>query len=110
MSQGCVSWLFSSLNGQSATIPAIGGSENCTACAMQRRTNLMRSDRLGYVAGGSALIVWALRRPSLAQAAAAGLAGWLLYPAYTGRTPERVVTDCLRRARSLLETKDLPTT
>ncbi len=54
---------------------------------MQRRTNLMRSDRLGYVAGGAALIVWALRRPSLARAAAAGLGGWLLYQAYTGSTP-----------------------
>ncbi|HZE59808.1 MAG TPA: hypothetical protein VE085_04555 [Burkholderiales bacterium] len=47
----------------------------------------MRSDRLGYVAGGAALIVWALRRPSLARTAAAGLGGWLLYQAYTGSTP-----------------------
>src|SRR5260221_10984611 len=30
-----------------------------------RRPNLMRTDRLGYVAGGIALIVWALRRPGL---------------------------------------------
>ena len=47
----------------------------------------MRSDRLGYVVGGAALIAWALRRPSLARAAAAGLGGWLLYQAYTGSTP-----------------------
>lgn len=54
---------------------------------MQRRTNLMRSDRLGYVVGGAALIAWALRRPSVARAAAAGVGGWLLYQAYTGSTP-----------------------
>lgn len=47
----------------------------------------MRSDRLGYVVGGAALIAWALRRPSLARTAAAGLGGWLLYQAYTGSTP-----------------------
>jgi len=47
----------------------------------------MRSDRLGYVVGGAALIAWALWRPSLARAAAAGLGGWLLYQGYTGSTP-----------------------
>jgi uncharacterized membrane protein len=47
----------------------------------------MRADRLGYIAGGIALIVWALRRPNLPRAAAAGMGGWLLYQAYTGRNP-----------------------
>ena len=47
----------------------------------------MRSDRVGYVVGGAALIAWALRRPSLARAAAAGVGSWLLYQAYTGSTP-----------------------
>lgn len=47
----------------------------------------MRSDRVGYVVGGAALIAWALRRPSVARAAAAGVGGWLLYQAYTGSTP-----------------------
>ena len=54
---------------------------------MVRTPNLMRSDRLGYVVGGAALIAWALRRPSLPRAAAAGLGTWLLYQAYTGTTP-----------------------
>ena len=54
---------------------------------MTRTPNLMRSDRLGYVVGGAALIAWALRRPSLPRAAAAGLGTWLLYQAYTGTTP-----------------------
>jgi uncharacterized membrane protein len=54
---------------------------------MSRKRNLMRADRLGYVAGGVALIVWALRRPSLPRAAAAGVGGWLLYQAYTGTNP-----------------------
>lgn len=54
---------------------------------MQRRTNLMRSDRIGYVVGGAALIAWALRRPTLARAAVAGFGGWLLYQAYTGSNP-----------------------
>src|SRR3954466_8786901 len=87
MSQRCVSSLFSSLEGQSATVCRTQGPENCTGCAVQRRTNLMRSDRLGYVGGGAALIVWALRRATLARTAAAGLGGWLLYQAYTGNTP-----------------------
>ena len=47
----------------------------------------MRSDRLGYLVGGATLIAWALRRPSLARAVAAGVGGWLLYQAYTGSTP-----------------------
>lgn len=54
---------------------------------MVRKTNLMRADRIGYVVGGIALIVWALRRPSVARTGAAGLGGWLLYQAYTGRNP-----------------------
>jgi uncharacterized membrane protein len=54
---------------------------------MSRKLNLMRTDRFGYVAGGIALIVWALRRPSLPRAAAAGFGSWLLYQAYTGRNP-----------------------
>jgi uncharacterized membrane protein len=54
---------------------------------MPRTSNLMRSDRVGYVVGGAALITWALRKPSLARAALAGLGGWLLYQAYTGSTP-----------------------
>lgn len=47
----------------------------------------MRSDRVGYVVGGAVLIAWALRRPSVARAAVAGVGGWLLYQAYTGSTP-----------------------
>jgi len=54
---------------------------------MQRKRNLMRSDRLGYVVGGMALIVWALRRPSVARAGAGAVGGWLLYQAYTGSNP-----------------------
>jgi uncharacterized membrane protein len=54
---------------------------------MARKLNLMRADRIGYVVGGIALIVWALRRPSLARTGAAGMGGWLLYQAYTGRNP-----------------------
>jgi uncharacterized membrane protein len=54
---------------------------------MASKLNLMRADRMGYVVGGIALIVWALRRPSFARAGAAGVGGWLLYQAYTGRNP-----------------------
>lgn len=54
---------------------------------MAGKTNLMRADRVGYLVGGIALIVWALRRPSWARAGAAGMGGWLLYQAYTGRNP-----------------------
>ena len=54
---------------------------------MPRTSNLMRSDRVGYVVGGAALIAWALRKPSLSRATLAGLGGWLLYQAYTGSTP-----------------------
>ena len=54
---------------------------------MAARQNLMRADRIGYVVGGIALIVWALRRPGFARAGAAGVGGWLLYQAYTGRNP-----------------------
>ena len=54
---------------------------------MPRTSNLMRSDRVGYVVGGAALIAWALRKPSVSRAALAGLGGWLLYQAYTGSTP-----------------------
>jgi uncharacterized membrane protein len=54
---------------------------------MAGKMNLMRADRIGYVAGGIALIVWALRRPGFARAGAAGVGGWLLYQAYTGRNP-----------------------
>ncbi len=54
---------------------------------MPRTSNLMRSDRVGYVVGGAALIAWALRKPGLPRAALAGLGAWLLYQAYTGSTP-----------------------
>jgi uncharacterized membrane protein len=54
---------------------------------MSRKQNLMRADRLGYVLGGIALIVWALRRPGVWRAGAGGLGGWLLYQAYTGSNP-----------------------
>jgi uncharacterized membrane protein len=54
---------------------------------MAGKLNLMRGDRVGYVVGGIALIAWALRRPSVARAGAAGVGGWLLYQAYTGRNP-----------------------
>jgi uncharacterized membrane protein len=52
-----------------------------------RKTNLMRIDRVGYTLGGLALIVWALRRPSVLRSGAAGVGGWLLYQAYTGSNP-----------------------
>ena len=54
---------------------------------MPAKLNLTRVDRIGYVAGGIALIVWALRRPNLPRSLAAGLGGWLLYQAYTGTNP-----------------------
>ncbi|HSU78483.1 MAG TPA: hypothetical protein VLI89_15495 [Burkholderiales bacterium] len=54
---------------------------------MPRSLNLTRADRIGYVAGGIALIVWALRRPSWSRAMAAGMGGWFLYQAYTGTNP-----------------------
>ena len=54
---------------------------------MATKLNLTRADRMGYVVGGIALIVWALRRPGFARAGAAGVGGWLLYQAYTGRNP-----------------------
>ncbi|HUQ76569.1 MAG TPA: hypothetical protein VM183_17750 [Burkholderiales bacterium] len=54
---------------------------------MPRPLNLTRADRLGYVVGGIALMVWALRKPTVARTGAAGLGGWLLYQAYTGRNP-----------------------
>ena len=54
---------------------------------MPGKLNLMRKDRIGYVVGGLALIVWALRRPNWPRAAAAGVGGWLLYQAYTGSNP-----------------------
>ena len=54
---------------------------------MPRSPNLTRADRVGYLVGGIALILWALRRPSWTRAAAAGLGGWTLYQAYTGSNP-----------------------
>jgi len=63
------------------------GLKIAAAALMSHKLNLMRTDRLGYVAGGIALIVWALRRPSLPRAAAAGFGSWLLYQAYTGSNP-----------------------
>ena len=36
---------------------------------MPRSLNLTRADRIGYVAGGIALIVWGLRRPNWSRAA-----------------------------------------
>ena len=57
------------------------------AARLHPKLNLTRADRIGYVVGGIALIVWAVRRPSFARAGAAGVGGWLLYPAYTGRNP-----------------------
>jgi uncharacterized membrane protein len=54
---------------------------------MPRKLNLMRPDRIGYVAGGLALIAWAARRPSWPKAMAAGFGAWLLYQAYTGNNP-----------------------
>ena len=63
------------------------GLKIAAAALMPRKRNLMRADRLGYVVGGVALIVWALRRPSLLRAGVGGLGGWLLYQAYTGSNP-----------------------
>ena len=57
------------------------------ASKLNPKLNLTRADRMGYVVGGIALIVWALRRPSFGRAGAAGVGGWLLYQAYTGRNP-----------------------
>ncbi len=54
---------------------------------MPAKRNLMRADRLGYMIGGVALIVWALHRPSLLRAGVGGLGGWLLYQSYTGSNP-----------------------
>ena len=54
---------------------------------MRERRNLTRVDRLGYIVGGMALMVWALRRPSWGRGAAGGMGGWLLYQAYTGDNP-----------------------
>jgi uncharacterized membrane protein len=54
---------------------------------MRARRNLTRADRLGYIVGGIALMVWALRKPSLGRTAGAGVGGWLLYQAYTGDNP-----------------------
>ena len=54
---------------------------------MRARRNLTRVDRLGYIVGGVALMLWALRRPSWGRTAGAGLGGWLLYQAYTGNNP-----------------------
>src|SRR5690349_1956930 len=54
---------------------------------MRARRNLTRVDRLGYIVGGAALMLWALRRPSWGRGAAAGMGGWLLYQAYTGDNP-----------------------
>jgi len=54
---------------------------------MPRSLNLTRADRIGYVVGGIALIVWALRRPSWSRGVAAGVGGWFLYQAYTGTNP-----------------------
>ena len=68
-------------------IPPEIGLNFAPAPRMPERRNLTRWDRLGYLAGGVALLVWALRRPSLAKTAGAGLGGWLLYQAYTGENP-----------------------
>lgn len=54
---------------------------------MAGKLNITRAERLGYVVGGIALIVWALRRPNLRRAGAGGLGAWLLYQAYTGSNP-----------------------
>lgn len=54
---------------------------------MRAIRNLTRADRLGYIVGGVALVLWALRKPSLAKTAGAGLGGWLLYQAWTGSNP-----------------------
>lgn len=54
---------------------------------MRARRNLTRADRLGYLAGGIALLLWALRKPSWGRAAGGGLGSWLVYQAYTGDDP-----------------------
>ena len=67
--------------------PAAWGSENCSAARVPRSPNLTRADRVGYVVGGIALILWALRRPSWSRSLAAGVGSWFLYQAYTGSNP-----------------------
>jgi len=47
----------------------------------------MQVDRLGYIVGGVALLLWALRKPTWARSAGAGVGSWLLYQAYTGNNP-----------------------
>jgi uncharacterized membrane protein len=58
---------------------------------MPGKLNLTRTDRIAYVAGGIALIAWALRRPNLppnfSRLAAASIGAWLLYQAHTGSNP-----------------------
>lgn len=49
--------------------------------------NLTRLDRMACVAGGIALVAWALGRSGLARSGSLGLAGWLLYQAYTAENP-----------------------
>src|SRR5256885_14539144 len=63
------------------------GLKIATLRVMPRKLNLMRTDRIGYVVGGLALIAWAARRPSWPKAAAAGFGAWLVYQAYTGSNP-----------------------
>lgn len=55
---------------------------------MPGKLNLTRADRIAYVAGGIALLAWAMRRrPNLSRTALAGVGGWLLYQAYSGSNP-----------------------
>jgi uncharacterized membrane protein len=63
------------------------GLKVAAAPDMRARRNLTRVDRLGYIAGGIALLLWALRKPSVAKTAGAGVGGWLLYQAWTGSDP-----------------------
>jgi uncharacterized membrane protein len=54
---------------------------------MQQKINLMKVDRLSYLAGGLGLLGWGLARRGATGGGAAGLGGWLLYQAYTGYNP-----------------------
>ncbi|HKO87542.1 MAG TPA: SRPBCC family protein [Burkholderiales bacterium] len=55
---------------------------------VKSKVNLTKVDRIGYIAGGVALLGYAIGRPTTVRGgSAAGLGSWLLYQAYTGYNP-----------------------